>query len=146
MIVRIFSDELMPLIKEMIKNGRVVDITVSGVSMRPFYIDRETIVSLENPRGLLKKYDVVLYHDHGTYKLHRIIGFWKGLFVIRGDALRQKEFVSPDAVIAKVTKHSHKGKVIPARSRSYLFKVFFWNMLYPARSYLLKLCGRRNKQ
>lgn len=142
MIVRIFSDELIPIISEMIRNGRVVDLTVSGASMLPFYIDKETIVTLDNPRGKFKKYDVVLYRDKGKYKLHRIIGFKKGILVIRGDALRQKEYVNPDAVIGRVVNHHTRGKKIMGRSKLYLAKVYFWNLLCPIRPYLLRLFGR----
>ncbi|MDD4077277.1 MAG: hypothetical protein PHT03_04805 [Bacilli bacterium] len=145
MKVKILSDEIMALIQEMLHKGRVVELTISGVSMRPFYLHQATVVTLVAPQGKLKKYDVVLYRNHNKYKLHRIIGVKKGLLVICGDGLKEKEYIAPDAVFGKVIKHQTAGKIVNERSRWYLVKVFLWYLVYPIRRYLLRIFRKRVK-
>lgn len=145
MKINILSNEIMELIKEMLNKGRAVDLTVSGESMRPFYYNQKTVVTLTAPKHPFKKYDVVLYYDKNKYKLHRIIGFRKGLLVICGDALKEKEYIDTSAVLGQVIKHQTSDVIVDARSRRYIFKVFLWYMLFPLRRYLLRLFKGRSK-
>lgn len=145
MKVNITSDEIMPLIKEILSNDREVELVVSGTSMRPFYYHQSTIVTLTGVNGLFKKYDVVLYNDKNKYKLHRIIGFKKDKLVICGDALKEKELVSREKVFGKVKQHKNNNKIIHAHSKRYLTKVFLWYRLYFIRLYLLKLFNYKKR-
>ena len=138
---KVFSYELMPLVKELLEGGQDVWLTVTGTSMRPFFLNQKTVVKLRFPKEDLKKYDVVLYQDHHQYKLHRIYQIHDNVYTIYGDALRVKETIRFEQIFGVVIEHKFKKRVIKKDNGCYVFKVRIWALLKPFRRILLRLFG-----
>jgi signal peptidase I len=137
--VNVFSNEIMPLVKELLDQDQHVLLTVSGTSMRPFFKHQKTVVKLGKINEHLKKYDVVLYQHKGHYKLHRFIRIKKGNCIINGDGLKEMEVVERRHLFGYVLSHQVKDKWIKNRSFIYLLKVSIWSLLRPFRSIMLRL-------
>lgn len=138
---KVFSHEVMPLVKELLEGGQDVLLTVSGTSMRPFYKNQETVVKLRYPKEELKKYDVVLYQDHHHYKLHRIYAVHDNIYTIYGDALSEQETIRFEQIFGVVVEHRVHKRVIKKDQKRYMFYVRIWALLKPFRRILLRLFG-----
>ncbi len=132
--------ELGPIIEEQIANKNKVKMRVSGNSMFPFLIDKETSVMLAPIDKLLKRKDILFYkNNNGQYLLHRIIDIKESQIIIRGDALKQKEFLTESNMIAKVISIERRGKTIDVGKKGYLFLVGCWLICYPIRGIFIKI-------
>ena len=120
--------------KILAETGVYPSVTV-GVSMRPLFKTHRDMVILEKPSDKLKKYDVVLYKTGEKYILHRIIDVdeLNSVYIIRGDNTYKKEYVSFDAVIAKLVSFKRKGKSFSVENRGYRVYSRVWNFIYPIR-------------
>ena len=138
---KVFSYDVMPLVKELLEGGQDVWLTVTGTSMRPFFLNQKTVVKLRYPKEELKKFDVVLYQDHHQYKLHRIYQIHDNVYTIYGDGLREQETIRFEQIFGVVVEHKTKKHVIRKDDRWYVFKVRIWALLKPFRRILLRLFG-----
>ena len=130
---------LMDVIGEKLKQGGTVELTVTGQSMFPFFRDKQTSVLISPIIEPLKRFDVVFYHDHDAWILHRIIRTTDHEYVICGDGRKVKEYISGDQILGKVISHTHHQKVVNEQNRCYRFKVWLWYMLFPIRLLLLRM-------
>lgn len=122
-------DNLIPFIQESFERQQDVSIKVKGTSMRPFYVDGKTEVTLSPFVGELKKLRVYLYKVNDQYLLHRYIKTKDNLHYFRGDALSTYEVVDTEDVLGVVTKMKYRGEVVACNDlryrnnlRYYLFK------------------------
>lgn len=84
----------MPVIKELIKEGKMVKLTITGNSMLPLLRHEVDQVELTKFTGNIKKGDMVLIQrSDGAYVLHRVITVDedKQQFFMVGDAQRMIE-------------------------------------------------------
>lgn len=102
--------EMIPVIKEALNNGKPVEMTVTGNSMRPLLKDRISSVKLIKPDNL-KKGDIVLFlRNDGHYVLHRIINIHEELYDIVGDnQIIPDRDIPKEKIIAKVVAYSRNG-------------------------------------
>ncbi len=133
------SHDIMPVIKSLLNDGHQVKIKITGNSMWPFYKNRRTVVTLEEPKHI-RKYDVLLYEFEGQYKLHRLIKK-KDVLWIRGDNNLCYEYIPYNQVFGIVIKHNNSNKLIHHRSTLYLINVWLWQMLKPFRRIIKKIRG-----
>jgi phage repressor protein C with HTH and peptisase S24 domain len=132
--------EIGPIIEEQIKLGNQVKLTVSGNSMEPFFHNQKTIVTLTFVSKSLKKRDIVFYKNiNGQYILHRIISLKKGFIVCCGDALKKKEYLPKESIIARVIEFKNGNLITRTNSKKYQFYGFLWWLFYPIRRLLLKI-------
>jgi hypothetical protein len=137
------NDAALPLIKELLASNKTVTIPVKGTSMRPFYVDGKTQVTLSLPLPQFRRLDVVLFErENGQMVLHRIVKIQKDVLVIQGDALTNQDFVKPNQVVGVVLRHDRNGKVHSGRGFWYLTLVRVWVLLSFARRPLLGLFRR----
>ena len=127
-------NDLMPLIKETIAAGRSIRFSVTGNSMFPLFANRRDSVTV-SPADQVRKYDIVLHmRADGTYIMHRVIGIKGNMLTIAGDNENQKEKNVPkEAVIAKVTSFTRKGRIYNMKEFGYLLYSRVWLWLFPAR-------------
>ena len=102
---------MIPFIKESLREGKTVEMTVTGSSMLPLLKDRISCVCLARPDSLSKG-DIVLFErSDGQYVLHRISSVRGGMFDIVGDnrtsADRNVPFVK---ILAKVVRYAKDGR------------------------------------
>ena len=103
------------------KDGRVMTHVV-GSSMKPLLHDRQSIVIVEDIRGVPpRKGDVVLYKTNGTYILHRIQRIEEKEYLIRGDNTWTDEHVPKGALLATMTGfyRTPDGKLITRDNPAY---------------------------
>ena len=86
-------------IKEILDTyGKYTGLTM-GTSMKPLiHEQRDNIIVVKN-KGRLKKYDVPVYvTKQGKYIMHRIVKVCDDHYVIVGDNLIKKEYVTDDMI------------------------------------------------
>ena len=111
---------MIPVIEAALHNGKPVEMTVTGNSMKPLLKDRVSSVKLTKPDNL-KKGDVVLFlRNDGHYVLHRIINIHEDLYDIVGDnQLVPDKNIPKEKIIARVASYSRNGKDWKKQDRLY---------------------------
>lgn len=98
-------------VEELVAEGRSVELTVKGFSMRPFLRNNRDVVVLSPLVGReLRKGMVVLFRHNGQHILHRIRRIEGGGLLIKGDGnYRIVEQASVEDVVAYVSAVKLKG-------------------------------------
>ncbi len=141
---RIKSEELFPVINEIMDRGRSVRITVTGTSMYPFLRDNKDGVELSKVEfDEIKSGDIVLVvREGGQYILHRVKRKKKDCFYIIGDAQQRTEGpLRPSHLVAVVTAVWRSDKQILCSSLGWRALSFFWLWVRPFRKLLFKTYG-----
>ena len=100
-------------IKEILDTyGKYTGLTM-GTSMKPLiHEQRDNIIVVKN-KGRLKKYDVPVYvTKQGKYIMHRIVEVCDDHYVIVGDNLTKKEYVTDDMICGVLVGFYKDGKNI----------------------------------
>lgn len=137
---RVKSENIFPVIKEILDKGKSTRITVTGMSMYPFL--RENIDSVELSKADLsniRRGDIIMIlRDSNVYVMHRVIKTEKNCFYMVGDA--QQDIEGPlryDQIFAKVTSVWRKDKKIDVSNVWWNFLSNFWMILLPFRSSII---------
>ncbi len=120
--------------------GKYTGLT-SGTSMLPLLHQGKDNIIVVKPEGRLKKYDVALYvTKEGKYILHRVVEVHDDHYIITGDNLLAKEYVTDDMICGKLVGFYKNGKhyVDCENSKAYMFYSKVWVALKPLRPILLK--------
>lgn len=139
---QIANDILIPEIERLLREGREVRFTPSGVSMRPFIEGgRDTVLLRKLPT--VRVGDACLVRtSEGRYVLHRVIAVYplpqgragEGLTLMGDGNLRGVETCTLDDVIGTVVRVES-----PSGRRKYLGRGWLWRHLLPIRWLLLKI-------
>ncbi len=127
-------DDLMPMIRQTLGEGRTVVIRPKGTSMLPLIRQGRDSVELSALPEKLRKYDLPLYQrPDGQYVLHRIVKV-EETFTCIGDGQFKKETGVEQAwMIARVTAVYREGKRISTDAFSYKLYCRLWHWSRPAR-------------
>jgi hypothetical protein len=119
--------------------GRYTGLTM-GTSMKPLiHHQKDNIIVVKN-KGRLKKYDVPVYvTPKGKYIMHRVIKVCDDHYVIVGDNLLTKEYVTDDMICGVLVGFYKNGKHYVDCQNSVLYKIYsrVWVALLPIRPLLL---------
>lgn len=131
---------LLPFLDELLKDGKTIQLTVTGNSMMPLLRNRRDSVFLVSPDAV-KTYDIVLFvRESGDAVLHRIVKRTKDGFMIVGDnQLALEGPVKPSQVLAVVSAFCRDGKVFSCRRWWCRLYGFLWGIARPIRRPLLPL-------
>lgn len=136
------TKEYLDTVCDLLSQGQqLVPVPVAGSSMTPFLHPGDTVY-VDLPTQPLRKADIVLFtRPSGQYILHRIIKVNPdGSFIMLGDAQTEREYVDgPGRIHARVTKATHKGKLLTPRSLRWLFFATVWIWAAPLRPKLMAL-------
>lgn len=112
---------LMPLIQEKFANGETFSFMPNGVSMRPTIVGGRDPVTIAKSDGNIEKYDIILFHrKNGQYVLHRVLGKDEKGYILCGDNEPYAEHgITPDIVVAVLTRYVHDGTIIDAGSKQF---------------------------
>lgn len=147
---------MMPVIEELVGQGKSVEIVPHGESMLPTIQPGDTVTVCSAKSGI-KKYDVVLYsRADGSAILHRVCAVLNSGYVMAGDAQNHLEYpVKREQIVAVVTKVVRDGVVIYERDRCNnivaffrdirLWKAKFWLYAYPFYKKYIRKYIRRTK-
>ncbi len=121
--------ELVPLITDLLNEGKDVIITARGSSMRPIVKNLRDAVILTSYKGNAEIGDVILYkRESGSFVLHRIVDKKEdGSFVLMGDfQLVREEGIMESQIIASLSGYIRKDKAIFCSSKKYQRYSRFW--------------------
>lgn len=139
------NDQLLPVLRELVDQGKAVNLLISGGSMSPFLIHQRDYVRIEKPVQQLKHGDMVFYQrPSGAFVMHRIHHIDKSgnLFLI-GDAQTVMEGpVDSACVFGIITKVQRKGKWIGPGDFWWEFFEHLWIHCIPLRRIMVWLYGR----
>ena len=112
-------------IKEILeKTGTYTGLTV-GSSMQPLLHEQKDNIIVVRPEGRLEKYDVALYvTPYGKYIMHRVIEVCDDHYVIVGDNLISREYVTDDMICGKLIGFYKNGKHYVDCENSKLYKLY----------------------
>lgn len=123
-------------IKEILeKNGKYTGLT-AGTSMRPIIHQGRDNIIVVKPEGRLKKYDVPVYQlPSGKYVMHRIIEVHDDHYIIMGDNLKHREYVTDDMICGRLIGYYRKGKHYVDCDNNKFYKLYakLWTALIPIR-------------
>ncbi len=138
------TQELMPEVGRLIREGKTVVLPVRGNSMRPFIQNGNDCVELHPLPPVLRKGDVVLARtSKGYYVLHRVTAISPDLLTLEGDGnIGLRETCRPSDVLARaewvIDAHKERHSLLDKRAR---IKWRMWYMLRPMRRVLLACQG-----
>lgn len=134
--------EYMPILIEVINEGKEVNLLVAGSSMTPFLVHQRDTIIISKPTDPFCKGDMVFYKRFsGQYVMHRIHHINKnGQLFIVGDAQTEIEGpINQDQVFGIIHKVIRKGKVITKGNFWWDFFEKYWIKLVSVRPLLLKI-------
>ena len=139
------NDVLIPMLRELVEEGKQVRVTVSGSSMSPLICHRRDSVLLESVQSELKKGDIVFYQrNNGQYVLHRICRIdEEGKVYCIGDA--QTEIEGPlekGQIFAIVKGICRKDRWICPGDFWWEFFAHVWLNLIPFRKGIMAVYSR----
>lgn len=132
-------EELQSIKEVLEKNGKYTGLTM-GTSMRPIIHQRRDNIIVVKPEGRLKKYDVPVYvTKSGKYVMHRIIEVHDDHYIIMGDNLNTKEYVTDDMIIGRLIGYYRKGKKYIDCDNNKLYRAYskLWVALIPFRPFTM---------
>ena len=140
--VQIPNSQFFALAKQLLQEGKKIEITVKGNSMRPFLSDGETVVvapvGADSP---LKICDVILAETStGQVMMHRIREISPAGILMKGDGnLSQTELVRPADVMGRVVSVHRKGKPMSLYTPFLLFLARIWHPYWVRKAGLFLL-------
>ncbi len=134
------TKEILPLIKESLKSGQKLAVTVTGNSMMPLFAHERDSVILEKAI-VYKPGDIVLYLRDGEKPvLHRIIAKNEYGYSMCGDNQEVAEFpILEEQILGRVCEFERKGKKVPVDNIIYRIYTLIWCLSLKHRKYLLYL-------
>ena len=131
--------ETLPKIRAILQSGQSCRLVVTGNSMRPFLRHEKDAVILAPYQGSAQRGDILFYaRAPQVCVLHRVQKVCKdGTLLLCGDAQTQLEPVKPEQIIASVPQIECDGKTVDCSLFSLRTAVWLWQLLRPARPYLL---------
>lgn len=123
-------------IKEVLDKGGVYTGLTSGISMEPLIHHQKDTIIVVKPQGRLKKYDVPVYvSSKGKYIMHRVVKVCDDHYVIVGDNLLNKEYVTDDMIIGKLSGFYKNGKKYIDVEKNKAYKLYskIWVAFLPLR-------------
>lgn len=143
--VQVPNSQFFALAKQLLREGKKIEIPVKGGSMRPFLFDGETVVVA--PVGVdcpLRKCDIILAETStGQVMMHRIREISPAGIRMKGDGnLYQSELVRPEDVMGRVLSVVRHGKTISLYTPLGLFLARIWTPVWVRKIgfLLLRLC------
>ena len=129
-------DELMPLIRESLSQGKSVRFSPRGTSMLPMLDNGKDQVILSPLPKKLKKYDLPLYRrDNGQFVLHRIVKVGETYTCIGDNQFELEHGLRHEQMIALVTAFTRGRRQISTKNIGYQLYCRIWHYSRPARHF-----------
>lgn len=128
--------DYMPVLIEIMDDGKEVSLVVSGGSMIPFLVPRRDTVIITKPSETYKKGDLIFFQrSSGEYIMHRIhhIDKEEHLYLV-GDAQQEIEGpIEKNQVVGCVRSVIRKNKRIDSNNHVWKFFATVWLWCLPVR-------------
>lgn len=133
-----------PVLRELIEEGREVSLTVTGSSMAPFMVHGRDRVLIVKPDGNWKKGDIAFFQRRTSeYILHRICRVDRdGACYFIGDGQLQIEGpIAPEQIFGKIIAVERKGKWEKPGTFWWEFFEHVWMNIIPLRRFCMRTYG-----
>lgn len=137
--------EYMPVLIELVEQGKEVPLTVTGNSMSPFMIHERDQILMKKPERPWKKGDIGFFRrKNGAYVMHRICRIDKdGNCWFVGDAQTEIEGpIEPGQIFARIIAVNRKGKWMRPGDFWWEFFEHVWLHMIPVRHLAVRCYGR----
>lgn len=134
--------EYMPVLIELINEGKDVNFLITGSSMAPFLCHKRDSIIISKPIKPFKKGDMVFYtRPTGQYVMHRIQKVDKdgNLYMIGDNQTEIEGPLPPSCVFGIIHKIIRKGKVMDSSNFWWFFFEKIWINMIPLRRTIIKL-------
>lgn len=134
----------MPVLRDILAQGKEVSITITGNSMSPFMVHGRDEILISPPNDPWKKGDMAFFQrTSGQYVMHRICRVEKnGDCFFVGDAQQVIEGpIKQEQIFGKITSVKRKGKWIGPGTFWWEFFEHVWLNIIPLRPVCIKLYG-----
>ncbi len=125
--------EYLAMLKELVDQGRQVNLLISGSSMSPFLIHHRDTIYFQKPDRELKSGDMVFFRrSNGQYVMHRIVKIRPDGFYMLGDA--QTEIEGPidrAQIFGLVTAVKRNGRMLRPGDFWWEFFARVWLRIIP---------------
>ena len=135
-------DAYMPVVCELLEQGKEVSLVITGNSMLPFLVHGRDEILIAPADGSWKKGDMAFYRrKNGQYVMHRICGVHKdGSYSLIGDGQFTVEHpIFSSQMFGKITAVKRKGKWIRPGNFWWEFFCKVWVCMVPVRPAAWKL-------
>ena len=128
--VGIPTELLMPVLCDLLAEGKDVPLTVTGNSMQPFLMHGRDSVVVSPVTAAVRRGDVVLLRDaSGRYLLHRVLRLRGEALITCGDGnMRPDRSETPGMIVGVVTHARRKGRMIGPDSFVWKFYARVWGL------------------
>lgn len=131
---KVSLEELMPLIRESLAQGKNVRFSPKGVSMLPMLRQGKDTVVLSPLPERLKKYDLPLYQrKDGQYVLHRVVKAGEKYACMGDNQFFQEPGLDHGQMIALVTAFTRNGREHTVNEIGYRIYCRVWHYSRPVR-------------
>lgn len=134
----------MPVLCELLEQGKEVSLTITGNSMSPFMVHGRDVILIVPPDGTWKKGDMAFFRrTNGQYVMHRICRVnTTGECYLIGDAQQIVEGpIQQSQLFGKITRVQRKGKWIGPGNFWWEFFEHIWLNIIPLRPACRKIYG-----
>lgn len=131
----------MPVLREILSEGREVSLVITGSSMAPFLIHGRDEILIAPPEGAWKKGDMAFFQrESGQYVMHRICRVDRdGTCFLIGDAQQVIEGpIQSEQIFGKITAVKRKGKWLHPGDFWWEFFEHIWLNIIPLRPLFTK--------
>lgn len=121
-------EEMLPLLKETVAQGKSFRFMPKGTSMLPMLVMGRDSVELGKAPQRLKKYDLPLYRRaDGQFVLHRVVKAGECYTCIGDNQFVYEHGVRQEQIIAVVSAFEHNGKYYRTTDLSYRLYCRVWH-------------------
>lgn len=123
-------------IKEAVAQNGIYTGLTSGTSMEPLIHHQKDTIIVVKQNGRLKKYDIPVYMSKsGKYIMHRVVKVCGDHYVIVGDNLLNREYVTDDMIVGVLKSFYKNGKKYIDLETNKAYKLYsrIWVALLPLR-------------
>lgn len=135
-------DIYMPVLREVLEQGKEVPLLITGNSMSPFLVHQRDEILISPPDGSWKKGDMAFFQrKNGHYVMHRIlrVNSEGDCFFIGDGQMLVEGPIAPGQIFGKITAVKRKGKWIRPGKFWWEFFEHVWLNVIPLRPLLRKL-------
>lgn len=138
------AETYMPVLREILSEGKEVPLGITGNSMSPFLVHQRDEILISPPTGDWKKGDMAFFQRmNGRYVMHRIVRVAENgdCFLIGDGQMFVEGPIHPEQIFGKITQVKRKGKWIGPGNFWWEFFEHVWLNMIPLRPLFLRLYG-----
>lgn len=141
------DNESLKTIKEAVEQKGIYTGLTSGTSMEPLIHNQKDTIIIVKQNGRLRKYDIPVYLKSGKYIMHRVVKVCEDHYVIVGDNLLTKEYVTDEMIVGVLRGFYKNGKKYIDLETNGFYKFYskVWVALLPVRPIFLFIKRAVNK-